>query len=102
MLPLQRCPQGAGRAGAAAVAAADAINAVGGFLNRYIQLAGFLACAAADAFVFIERKPVQGEFVEGPVDGTQGAYVAAERPVDGGGQQDKYQKRQNFPAEIIL
>lgn len=82
-------------AGLDAVAAADALGAVGLFAGIHAHPAFFGAFAAVDTRIFVKLHTVQGEFIEQTVDGTQGAQVFAEGTPDGktgGGNEDQQKK----------
>ena len=69
------------RAGIDAVAAADALAAVGRYGRVDIHLAGFGAGIAIDTFRGVEMHAVEGDPVKETVDRTQRADVLAEGPV---------------------
>ena len=70
------------RAGIDAVAAADALAAVGRYGRVDIHLACFGAGVAIDTFRGVEMHAVEGDPVEESVDGAKGADVFAEGPVN--------------------
>ena len=65
-----------------AVAAADALTAVGRDRRVDVHLARFGAGIAPDTLTLIKMHAVQRDLVEEPVDGAQGADIFAEGPVD--------------------
>ena len=87
------------RAGAPAVAAADALRAVGRAVDRDIQLACLLACAAFGACILIDAETVQRDRVEQPIDCAERAQVAAERPVDDNAQHHQNNQDRRLPGE---
>ena len=95
----EACFQGTGGAGLYAVAATDALRAVGGFAGVHAHPADLGALAAGDAFVLVQIHAVEGEFVEQTVNRPQGAEVFAEGPPDDKtADQDQYQQN-GFPQE---
>ena len=70
------------RAGTYAVAAADALAAVGVKGRIDIHFACLGAGVAADALGSVEMHAVEGDLVKESVDGAKRADVFAERPVD--------------------
>ena len=72
-------PDGLMGAAFPAVAAADALRAVGLVIDGDIQFAGPLAGAAAGTLVPVNFQPVKGDGMEQPVDRPQRAQIPAKR-----------------------
>ena len=91
--------QGPRGTGPAAVAAADAVQAVGVLPDGDVQRAGLLALAAGGAGILVHLIAVKGELVEGGVQGAQGAEVPAERPADKHRQHQQHRQDGRFPGK---
>lgn len=88
-----------GRAGADALAAADALRVVRGLQDVDIHLAGFRAFPAGNTVLSIGLDREQRHAVHECVEGTERAEPLAERAVDEDAQDDDHDQDEQLPAE---
>ncbi len=87
------------RANGLTVSAADAVHAVGILPHRNVELADFLTGTAFRAFLGVDFKSIERNFVENSINRSEWANITAEGAVYYNRRKNREQKDSKLPAE---